>query len=402
MDDFEIEVSDLRPAPPSSAAPDGDDPSTPGSQRRPPLMMQSRRRLIGGVAAAAAVGLALALVAALGRVAGSGLPASTATPAVSQLVIVVNTVPWGKLAIDGRSVPGGFVYLRPGRHSASYLAPPFAPMRCEVSLPYAATDTCRVLPATAPGETGAAFLLDMRATPDRLPLAQQHALAAETQTLFDGFASATTLTPGDHYAAPDGTAAVARETLTASLTFTLNLDPQRPDAFDTPTGGCAELCVPPPGPLTAQAPTTWQVLAHVLVRWTYTPVTGGATFTGGASPANAQDVDVAADVTWEGGAWQVRPTQQAPDIVCELAGYQLDGVGMPFFSGGASTDQAVINPADGCVLTLKGSGGPASELRMFYHCGVLLAADATTQGFMSLPAASPAEQALAARIAGAA
>lgn len=328
---------------------------------------------------------------------------STATPAVSQLVVVADTVPWGTLTIDGRAAPNGFAYLRPGHHAVEYLAPPFAPMRCEVSLPHVATDTCGVLPAITSGETGAALVLDMRATPDRLPAAQLQALAAVIQSQLDGSASTTTLTAGDHYAAPDGSVAVARERLAASLTFTLNRDPRRPDAFNTPPGGCATLCMPPRSPVQVQTPPTWQVLAHVIVSWRYTPQAGaGASFAGGVSPANAQDVAVGLDVTWQGDIWQVQLSQSAPPIVCELAGFQLDTIALPF-GGVTSSGQAVIVPADGCVLTLDGNGGPVSQLRLFYHCGVLLAADAATQGYMSaLPAASPAEQALAARIAGAA
>lgn len=406
VDEFEIEVSDLgtpAPAGPPRDAGSGEDDRERTPKRGTLRIAPRQRRLIGGAVALAAVGLAL--LVALGQVSGSGSAPIVAPPDVSReiprLVVATDTVPWGKLVIDGRDVTGTVAYLRPGRHAVVYLAPPFAPLRCTVSVPHAGSDTCMVLKPTTLDASRPALVLDLRATPDRLPAEQQQALAAATQTLLDGFTSATRLAPGDHYAAPDGSTAVARGPLAADLSFMLNLDPRRADAFDTPSSGCATLCVPPPDPLRASALPTWQVLAHVLVRWRYTATAGGEPFDGGVSPANGQDVVVAANVTWQGGAWQVRLTQLAPDIVCALAGYQLDNVALPSFSGGFSVNQAAKNPADGCVLSVTGSGGPVSRLRVLYRCGVLIAADATTQWYMAaLPGASAAEQALAARIAG--
>src|SRR5258707_1349735 len=176
-DDFELEVTDLRTGRTLPAATDSASASPPAAGAfhwvgAPPLGTawkpagarppSGTRRLRAAVVVAAAL---LVTVLLLGSVPDSRtslgallhLPTPTPTAPLAfgaDQFSAVNGVPWGVLRSDGKQVAlsqaqTAFVFSLPrGRHTLEYRAEPFPVLRCVVSVPQAASDTCPLLTAT--------------------------------------------------------------------------------------------------------------------------------------------------------------------------------------------------------------------------------------------------------------
>src|SRR5262249_47983966 len=113
------------------------------------------QRLLMGVLVGALVALtAGALIvraqpggpAALGELL-HGTPTPTATiPLGGDTVFYEHGAPWGRLTVDGRTSPFGAApqmgFLVRGRHTVVYQADPFPSLRCIISTPESAADTC--------------------------------------------------------------------------------------------------------------------------------------------------------------------------------------------------------------------------------------------------------------------
>ncbi len=78
--------------------------------------------------------------------------------------------------------------LRKGQHTLEYTAEPFPPLRCQISQPASASDTCPLFdpPPKYPVQNqNGSRILDVGATLDRLPASQLSALQQATQTSLD-------------------------------------------------------------------------------------------------------------------------------------------------------------------------------------------------------------------------
>jgi hypothetical protein len=159
---FELEVSRLDDR--SSAAPKSlqSEPveSSAQSESGPHTETASLRRAsgarrVGGLMRAGAVGLIVALAVAVilvsfpaigERLGGPLTPfAPTATiPPGSDIILLAHTVPWGKVHLERPDLHLVFQGYRsrypayrvpPGRHTLFYVAAPFSPMQCALSVP---------------------------------------------------------------------------------------------------------------------------------------------------------------------------------------------------------------------------------------------------------------------------
>lgn len=404
-----------------SIASDTDMPSP--FQVRLTVRLTPRRR---AVAAGTAIGaVALALLVILGTIPGAGptlgaalgIVPPTPTPTLipgADMVFFANSVPWGKLTVDGYptkvSPPAGRAYpqvrLSRGTHHLVYTAAPFPPVRCRVSVPSAKSDTCP--PAvgildTIQTDSSAYRSIDLQATPDNLPPDQYAALVRAAQAAFavpDG-----TVPAGDHYRDSNGNTVVAASPLAAHLVITV---PEKGTDLGGINGAiCDPLCV---NSLFDPANIDqWQVAALAALAWQFTTHDRQMIESGSSS----QDVmmPLMLYVEWS-GAWSVslaNPNQLSQEV-CSPVGAELGTLltspskANYGFSFESHPDSSVM---DGCLTQVfpslpvtSGTGpGDPPPLNILYRFGALVAADAATaQALPQLPAASANERALVARL----
>jgi hypothetical protein len=452
MDEFELEVADLRPgghsregSPVEAGGATEAGVGVPVAARRSPcagaasrltpaLQLRRWRRWVGGVVATGTLLLALAVIfgsmvdpgAAISALLRSPTPAPTATlPLGDDLFVVENAVPWGVLLADRRPVrtedtnfqppsqialPVPVFGLSRGRHTIEYRAAPFPTLRCQVSVPAARDDSCPLFDpgpvSPLPGLVGAR-LLDLGARLERLPPDQLVTLIQVANAVLNSPPPSTAVLPGERYLAADGSAAVAGGPLEATLVVAVNQDPQRFAAAGA-GGSCVSLCAvdAPPDTVPTDA---WPIVAHLVLSWSYVTL-GGAVVAASAPATDLTDVDpslwlaVRWDDRWEvtPGASPGRPTS----TLCLLAQSVALAGGPPYYPKRARpiTPQAPLSPADGCLIVapLFGSNGLplAQPAYLLYRLGLLLAANAPARtSFPRLPAATANEQALAQQIA---
>ncbi len=340
--------------------------------------------------------------------------------------VAVDGVPWGTLLIDGRRDPRAnthvYVYqgsftLPPGQHTLEYRADPFPTLRCVVTVPADEQDTCPLISQQRAGTLADPFppatrILDLQATPSRLPSAQQAALVAAIQTALAVRvpAEAETVLPGERYVTAGGSVATATQPLRATYLYEFQWTPRRG------LRGCSSLCMhrrsPPP------YAGVWVISAHVRQGWRYTTPDGTpvvpfaspiATDIAPLTPsgASATDIYINLYVRWT-GSWQVSTLSLAEygdpyaTPTCTVGFEALLRV-----MGNADVSFTPIPPASvatGCIFRVqrynpKGNltGQP---LYYFFRFGVLLAVNASAHAALpALPAASPAEQSIARLIA---
>jgi hypothetical protein len=362
-------------------------------------------------------------------------PAPTATPKPTPLVRlgpdslqVLHGAPWGRLRIDGQSAATLGISLAPripdetapaftlraGQHTLEYTADPFPPLRCQISQPASASDTCPLFdppPKYPLQKQNGSRILDVGATLDRLPASQLAALQQAAQSQLNAHSGASvTLAQGERYLSADGKVATAPQSWNATPQFTLNTDPND----DGPWAGqpCVTLCETYPG--AALDTSVWNIVAHTIVTWRYTQANGTVALdhAPAATPERHQHVRQPLAVRWN-GAWQVSasiasarvptplcavatsllaeqlaPTSAAP----ELAKYAWYGVGAHI-------------PADGCLLLggppTAASGPPiGATANVLYRFGLLYAAnDAAHRLLPGLSLVDAHGQAIATQIA---
>ncbi len=440
MDEFDIEVTPLE-----SPSPEEDSIASPApvGQQSPlarSLSQRGRWLRVGSMLAVILIAMTLLITFTPGvRSVLAGIvsgPTPTATPSLAggkDRFTVEHTVPWGVLMIDGRQIPSqtlvgsstgtGLPFrlstfgLSRGQHRVEYRATLFPTLSCTVSVPAALSDTCPLEPNAIDffvSDGPSTRMLDLRATPDRLPAEQVQALADVTQVALDAEAHRTQgqLAPGDHYLDTNGTVVTARTGLIAVPTYTLSRD------LDQTSGApCAILCAEL-GPLAPTSAEEWLVNAPATLTWSYRDVNGHSVLDGGLPMPSTlqQPASVDLGVRFGNNRWQVRivSSEESGHAVsdvfpCALGAHYLDVLR-------ASPEQTTVSVADfsyqwpisaaspqlGCVLvggriSMQGSLlAPIAEV--LYRFGVLLAVnDAARQVFPHLPLANAHERALALR-----
>ncbi len=470
MDEFEIEVTDLRPrkapaqaptqastagmpsAPAEPAEDDQDDlmdalqraPLPPLTRLRPALAasLRGRGRQLRGLGVALALLLAAlivltgvptsreALVAAL----NIPTPVPTATlDAGADLIFVTHDVPWSELTIDGKAQPSprptrqnnlAPYALTRGQHTVAFRAAPFPTLRCRISVPAAGSDTCPLDRSQQdPGvPLNALRILDLGAVPSRLSAANRASLISAANRLLASQQTSTTLQPGEHYLALDGTTATAQEPLRATLISAL----ATPGANGANVNGgqCAPFCDDGFGGPGTPA-DGWPLLAQVSTTWSYTFPDGHTVEGPGVAniPGGPPDINfVPLEATWRDGrgGWRVSPYRQFPGgeaggpfggFVCGLASTEYSALPQDpssvLFQNTSSQCLTGQNPADGCVIAATpggpdgtGNGDVTDKTMLFlYRFGLLYAAnDQAHQALPSLATANADQQVLAQQI----
>ncbi len=264
MDDADFEVTDLRP------------PRSPGPSR-PPVALVRRIRVKQRVARTiislcllvAALAPLLAVSPDASRTVATWFhvpipPGSAVLARGANTFLLADTVPWGELTIDGHSAASLSIALQwpyagaqiptftlaPGTHEVVYRADPFFPLRCQVSVPDAVTDTCPLLSAgnshlfPPPGSR----ILDARALPVYLPTPAFVALEEAVQASLSNVDRNSPLARGDHSLTVDRQVVTATQGGQATLHYQVNHDAR--EQLPTFNGAlclavCAEPCAHP-------------------------------------------------------------------------------------------------------------------------------------------------------------
>ena len=367
----------------------------------------------------------------------SGTPAPTATRAPhDDLFYLVPNPPGVDVSVDGAllthlPLPGSGHPLRlaPGPHTFRWSAHafPFHPLRCRVSVPHVAGDTCPLVSrefvpqtlADAPGAIiGLHMSLNALADPD------QHRLLDAIQSALAAQRAATTVRPGELYAAFDTAlgrieAVTAQEPLKATLTLSYLGDsgypepcilaqPAIPCRF--PGQDCSQICTdpqPPPALALSTGPT-WIAAVVVHASWDYTTRDGMPVARQVSEAFGVQLAGVR--ITYTGGQWQVSAIignvpgfDLASDPVCDPARFLLSQNTVWTFAvdepppGAHMAFVAASNPADGCAAVFLGHNPPGGEPAMFLQrFGVLRTVNAVAANPVAdLPMADADEQRLA-------
>ncbi|HLZ24502.1 MAG TPA: hypothetical protein VKQ30_20500 [Ktedonobacterales bacterium] len=424
MDEFEIEITPL------DAADDGDTSGprwTSIEPARSPFAphLTQRGKLMRGATAWGAVLLACVLIAvsspairgSLGKLLhGAARTGQAATTPGAETIYFEHAVPWGNLSIDGRTIPPptdtttDSMIVAPGHHTLVYDAPPFVPLRCSFQVPITVQDNCPLEFAPPPQSVPSELyvrIVDLGATPDRLPASQIPALSSVIDTALGSLASQTYMPAGSTYLAENGRPASTAQPLVATLVFRLNTDanivvPYLPGGFL-----CSQICYLGD---TAGIPGGWGILALAHVTWNYALPQGYSVLLHApASPVPDGSIAlVTASVTWD-GSWHAvavpGQNQFGMSPICEIANDLLPTSPPGDTDPGTYTQRAEIptpTAADGCLLTIELNYGRMQVHRalVLYRFGILVAAnDDAHQLYPGLPVASSEDRALAEHIA---
>ncbi|GAC1450343.1 MAG: hypothetical protein PVSMB4_09170 [Ktedonobacterales bacterium] len=429
-DDFHAELSDVRSP---AGAP------SPHDARRTPLQRLSRLAVLvaAGLVMAAlvvsnvpAVGeSARALLARLGPA-----PAPIIVPG-SDLFDLLPNPPGTDVVLDGRvlahvPMPGDGYPLRLARGTHVFVwrshGFPFTPLRCAVSVPHAASDSCPLTSTEVlmPGGVHLlGFIIMMHVSLAALDPRNATALVQVMQAALDARRSTAEVLPGEQYFSYHqgevGAPVVAQQPLRATLGYQLDTRPGYPEPCTLgrpaipcrfPGQDCTQLCtITSLPPSLAGAGNAWYVAAIASATWDYATV-GGQHVALATHIGERFGVQLAVlRLTWDGSQWQATlifghtpGLDAAEDIVCDPARFALSqtpswnfmvenpppGAQVRFIAGAA--------PTDGCVVLLDqapGSGHAAVFLQRF---GVLLTVnDEARNPVDNLPVADATEQRLA-------
>jgi hypothetical protein len=321
--------------------------------------------------------------------------------------------PWGRLTLDGTPLApqaGQSASLRHGRHTLTYAAAPWAPLRCQLSVPAQPRDSCPVDSTITVGNEPRARVVNLGTTPDRLPAAQRTALAKAVASALQANVETAVVPPGDHYRSADGRIAVATLPLRATMVLTLNTDATRPTSNFGP-GPCVSLCSDPG--VDDGGAAWWLIWAHAIAHLRFMAADGAI-----VDPDSSADLDVSYPLgaTWS-GTWSVTTHHYADSqqYLCYAALQRAfpDSGPLPSSSGWSETTYLGPNDVEGCVAVLSpgilGSSGwvvgnanatptplPADAALFIIRFGMVLAGNAAAHAAQPLlPVASAHERALA-------
>lgn len=437
MDDFDVEVTDLRtgahhPATLPPAEPDaGAAPARRG--RRSPSQRQRVGALLAGLAVL--VTLAVLLVSSpnsretLNAV--LRIPTPTATAPLSpgdQMVMLTETVPWVTVRLDGKTaldhnVTGTYsIVLTRGRHTLDVHQPPFAEIHCTISAPASLADTCPLSSGTtisrAPLGTRT---LDFGASFSKLSDDQRASLISAIRAVVTTPRASVTVRPGERYVDATGATVTTSEALTATLMLDIDMSGRNvASPGDTPclplcdTSGFSGYVGPPDG--------TWELFAALQGHWRYTRDDG--TVVVDAAPIAPGDKRFTAaregliyqvKVTWD-GTWRVRPSfiasgsgMYGADVICRIAAQLVDADGSSQpqpLSLNVTTAPTTTVPDEACLVAARNIAPnstqvPSSYQAYFlYRFGVLLAVNDEARKLLpNLPLADADERTLATKLA---
>jgi hypothetical protein len=352
--------------------------------------------------------------------------------------------------------------LTPGHHTLEWRAEPFQPQHCVISAPYAPSDTCSLAASTLAyaKDTPPAAVVVLRESLHTLDPPHAIALTSAMQAALDHQRVTTSVRPGERYAVGAGTSALAEQPLLATHRLTLDthdppdltcqFDPRTMIKQDCHAGdwrchdvnlivrpchasgaNCLQLCASPgilDDLLRARQPqlnlADWLVYGIVRATWDYATPDGRVVATGAPldiGNAGATGHAVLFDLRWDGLTWQVTPLLaplQSGYIMLDTGGMwtaftPLHVAALDLFTAGgelARYDTVTLgtlpaDPAAGCLVLTSvrpatHSQQPETEAWFLERFGVLLAANTPAHKLRpDLPLATPAETALAARIA---
>lgn len=406
-----------------------------GPPFRPPYSRGQRLWRVLTVSAAIILGLLVVFGGVAGLRAGVdivlGIPTPGPLPPGSDLITIQAGMPWGMLTVDGRAVTPQVtaqstpMRLDRGTHHLVWTVAPFPPLRCSVSVPAAAHDTC---PTIAIGRGRIAIReVVLAETLDRLPAGPRADLVRAIQTALAARTSTTTVRPGELYRTGlDVVAATAP--LAAALRFDLVIGEDHVISCylvgGLPCGlngqDCLEICTLPP----AGGAPEWLVMVPTMALWDITDGRGrvvvadqpdGSPFT---SPAVAgAERLVPLTLEWDRAGWRASAQlgtglDAAPvfpvcvDALAWLAFHD------PFYQ--TRVDNPTVArfefhfavgavPADGClavVIDHNPAVTPPPPALYLDRFGVFLAASATANSLLpGLPLADAAERAYAQEVA---
>lgn len=440
MDDFEIEVSDLR----DDAPPDWDtrDGNTDGagatytthsdngttSRWRPahspftPRLTPRDKLARAGVIVVAVLFACAFLIATSAPVRRELSSVVAATPLTSQTAAGAETiyfehgVPWGTLSLDGHTVHQsdsqlfGSIQIGKGRHTLTYSDPPFPTLRCHLDVPLKLSDTCPLEvspPASAAGSSIFVRIVNLGATPDQLPPHSFRQLVNVADGALHAMTSSTLMLPGSSYLDAQGKMRVATRPLLATLRFRINTDPAVVAPYLPGQRLCSQICFLGDS---AHTPGTWDLLALSQVSWSYA-IPNGPTVVANA-PVGPSDSGstalVTMSVTWN-GAWhaiaQPQEDQFGASPVCDIAQATMPLIISHQAAGSPYTQRQLpaATAADGCLVEvqLNTPGADAGPAYVLYRFGILLAVNREAHLlYPSLPAAGSYEQQLVRQMVG--
>ncbi len=446
-DGLHAEVERTRPpATPRAAAPAPDaGPTSPLEARLTGGTRAARAALLAGILA---LGLVIVLLVELPGarrlvwLTSPPPPTATLAPAEDQFYMLPNP-PGVSVTLDGKPLsrlplPGTpSLRLARGRHVLAWLPGPFpfGPLRCQLTVPRQASDTCPIdpgfiLPASLlppGGPTSLPSVIDLRESLASLAPDQATRLTTAMRTAMEGAVSGATVLPGERYYSygpgVPGHAQVTTRALRATLTPEVlapgalggcTLSPGASLPCRAPVQDCSEICT------LSGLDTGGNWLAGVLVAtsWDYQAADGHLVARQLADPGLNSHLVVLL-IAWDGSSWRVSPQlgyhpelPAADDVTCDgardwMAGGPISFVFHPRGSGSAPhgsarfASDAVL--AGGCVVGVEGDASHASTgttALFFEQFGVLTAANGAAHALWpALPRADAAQSGAAMRLA---
>lgn len=470
-DDFEIEISDLRSGAVSSrgswrlrngkgvsaglqdAPPDlreGHLPTPDTLPRRSPFAPYLSRRqratraaISIGVVVAAFLALTLAVAPFL--YAGLKPMAAQSLPRGADHFYFVSNVPWGRVKLDGNRLThlpqvgdAQPLHLARGTHSLEWLADPFIPFHCTLSVPRSEGDTCSTQPLIDRSGAFTSTLITEHESLLSLNLDQLLPLRTAIQYAVQNASASALVQPGEHYRRPlilgdqqSGQIAIADRALKATMSLVPMLQtgfsescsalPSQSEMIPlcrAPGQDCRELCTLSPANVTTAHSNDWLAAITTRILWSYSTLDGKLLEQDAANYGFNLTL-VVLRITWDGSQWHVTPVigdrahlAATSDISCESAReWLIDGVAQNQLVSDLTTIMSgyyssTTNAATGCVVMLPASantGGtfPSAPLQsaapiFLERFGVLLAAnDAAHALWPELPQATPHERMVA-------
>jgi hypothetical protein len=440
MDDFEIEVSDLRDDEPLDwDARDGDmddDGATHTTQiaggatarwrparspLAPRLTPRDKLARAGVIVVAVLVACAFLVTTSapvrseLSRVVGA-TPLAPQSSAGAETIYFEHGVPWGTLSLDGHTVHQsnsqlfGSLQIGKGPHTLVYRDPPFPPLRCHLDVPLQLSDTCPLEvspPASAAGSSAFVRIVNLGATPDQLPPNSFHELVNAADGALHAMSSSTLVLPGSSYLDARGNAQVATRPLLATLRFRINTDPAVVAPYLPGQRLCSQICFLGDS---AHTPGTWNLLALSRVSWSYAIPNGPVVVADApvGPPSVGSTALVTMGVSWD-GTWHAvahpLEDQFGASPICDIAEATLplitsqQGIESPY----TQRQLPATTTADGCliVVQLNTPGSDAGPAYVLYRFGVLLAVNSEARLlYPSLPTAGSYERELVSQMVG--